>query len=77
MSDYKDINFSFSKNVDDLTLEEAKVEAEKLREAINYHDWRYYVKNDPIITDAQYDSLMRRLIEIEKKYVVFETQGET
>ncbi len=68
MSDYKDINFSFSKNVDDLTLEEAKVETEKLREAINYHDWRYYVKNDPIITDAQYDSLMRRLIDIEKKY---------
>ncbi len=39
---------------------------EKLRELINYHNYRYYVLDDPIITDAEYDSLMRELEDLEK-----------
>lgn len=41
---------------------------ERLREEIEYHNYRYYVLNDPIITDQEYDELMRELIELEKKY---------
>ncbi|MCD6546027.1 MAG: NAD-dependent DNA ligase LigA [Thermotogae bacterium] len=43
-------------------------EIEKLREEIEYHNYRYYILNDPVITDQEYDELMKRLIELEKKY---------
>ncbi len=32
-----------------------------LREQIRYHEHRYYVLNDPEITDAQFDVLMNEL----------------
>ncbi len=54
-------------------IEEIKKEIEKLREEIQYHDWRYYVLNDPIISDAEYDRLFRRLKELEEKYPQFIT----
>ena len=51
-----------------MTLEDAKKLAEKLREEINYHNYRYYVLNDPVISDEEYDELMRQLIELEKQF---------
>ncbi len=33
----------------------------QLREIINYCDWRYYVNDDPILADAEYDRLFARL----------------
>lgn len=33
----------------------------ELREIINYCDWRYYVNDDPILADAEYDRLFARL----------------
>jgi len=41
---------------------------EELREKIRYHNYRYYVLDDPIVSDAEYDQLMKELIELEKKY---------
>lgn len=41
---------------------------EKLRETIREHDYRYYVLAEPIISDEEYDKLMRELIELEKQY---------
>ena len=43
-------------------------EVEKLREEIEYHNYRYYVLADPVISDEEYDKLMKRLIQLEKKY---------
>jgi len=43
-------------------------EAESLREQINHHNYRYYVLDDPEITDAEYDRLMRRLEELEQAH---------
>jgi DNA ligase (NAD+) len=43
-------------------------EIEKLREEIRRHDYRYYVLSDPVIADAEYDRLFRRLLEIESEY---------
>ncbi len=40
----------------------------KLREKIEYHNYRYYVLNSPVISDAEYDALMRELKELESKY---------
>ena len=47
---------------------EAKLAAEELRSEINRHDYLYYVLNQPEISDAEYDELMRRLRAIEEHY---------
>lgn len=41
---------------------------EKLRDEINYHNYRYYVLNDPVISDTDYDILIKELKELENKY---------
>jgi DNA ligase (NAD+) len=41
---------------------------EKLREQIRYHNYRYYVLDDPEIPDAEYDRLLRELQELEKAH---------
>ena len=41
-----------------------KKEVEKLREKLRYHEYRYYVLDDPEISDAAYDRLMKQLKEI-------------
>src|SRR5258707_7685930 len=41
-------------------------EAEKLRDEINRANYRYYVLDDPEISDAEYDKLMRRLEALEQ-----------
>ena len=38
---------------------------EELREDIRYHNYRYYVLNSPVVSDAEYDRLMRELQELE------------
>ena len=43
-------------------------EIEELREKIRYHNYRYYILNEPEISDAEYDRLFRRLVELEQKY---------
>lgn len=40
----------------------------KLREQLNHHAYRYYVLDDPEITDAEYDRLFRKLQELEAKH---------
>jgi DNA ligase (NAD+) len=41
---------------------------EELREKIRTHNYRYYVLDDPAVSDDEYDRLMRDLIELEEKY---------
>ncbi|MCS7175679.1 NAD-dependent DNA ligase LigA [Pseudothermotoga sp.] len=48
--------------------EEVRKRVEKLREEIEYHNYRYYVLADPVITDEEFDKLMRELIELERQY---------
>ncbi|NPA93809.1 MAG: NAD-dependent DNA ligase LigA [Thermodesulfobacteria bacterium] len=40
----------------------------KLRDEINYHNYRYYVLDSPVISDEEYDALMHELKELEEKY---------
>jgi DNA ligase (NAD+) len=54
-----------------MTRNEAQKRIEKLREAIEYHNHCYYVLDDPVISDAEYDALMRELQELESKYPEF------
>ncbi len=41
---------------------------EELRKEIHYHNYRYHVLDDPAISDAQYDELMRELQGLEEQY---------
>jgi len=45
-----------------------KRRVEELRELIHYHDYKYYVENNPEISDYEYDQLMRELKELEERY---------
>lgn len=45
-----------------------KKEIEKLVKELNYHCYRYYVLDSPVISDAEYDKLYRHLKELEEKY---------
>ena len=47
---------------------EAREALEQLREAIRYHNYRYYVANDPVVSDYEYDQLMRDLQALEDKF---------
>lgn len=40
----------------------------QLREAIEYHNYRYYVLDNPEISDAEYDRMMRELEKLEAEY---------
>ena len=42
-----------------------KKEVEDLREKLRYHEYRYYVADDPEISDAAYDRLMEKLKALE------------
>ncbi len=43
-------------------------EATKLRAEINDHNYRYYVLDAPVISDAQFDKLFRKLQELEAQH---------
>lgn len=51
-----------------MTEAQAKKRIEKLREEINFHNYRYYVLDNPVISDAEYDRLMRELESLEKQF---------
>ncbi|WP_323674202.1 NAD-dependent DNA ligase LigA [Halorubellus sp. PRR65] len=54
--------------VDDLDEATAREQAEALREALEFHDYRYYVDHDPEIADRAYDALFARLLDLEDAF---------
>ena len=47
---------------------QAAAEIQRLRDEIRQHDHRYYVLDDPLIPDAEYDRLFRRLQQLEQAH---------
>ncbi len=45
----------------------------ELRKQIDYHNYRYYVLDDPVVSDAEYDRLMRELEDLERRYPELQT----
>ena len=39
-----------------------------LRQQINDHNYRYYILDDPLISDGEYDQLFRKLEQLEKQH---------
>ena len=56
------------KPVEDLNRMEAQFELAHLAKEIAHHRARYYQKDDPEITDAEFDALMQRNEAIEKRF---------
>ncbi|MFB6165458.1 MAG: NAD-dependent DNA ligase LigA [Haloarculaceae archaeon] len=54
--------------VDELDPDAAAEQIDQLREAIRYHDYRYYVASDPVIGDRTYDALFARLDALEDAF---------
>lgn len=54
--------------LDDKTIEEKSINSyiDNLRNVIRYHDWRYYVLNEPVISDYEYDSIYKQLKDEEQ-----------
>lgn len=52
----------------DISIFEVKFEIETLKAQIRHHDKKYYSEDSPIISDAEYDSLRKRLEELEDKF---------
>jgi len=50
---------------DDATIAER---VEKLREAVRYHQHRYYLLDDPVISDQEFDALFRELQQLEESH---------
>ncbi len=50
-----------------------KNEIEQLKEKIRYHDYLYYVLDQPEISDKEYDDLIKKLESLEKRYPEFIT----
>ncbi len=48
--------------------ERAKVRIKELVDEITAHDYRYYVEDNPVISDYEYDMLVRELRELEQRY---------
>ncbi|HNQ63055.1 MAG TPA: NAD-dependent DNA ligase LigA [Syntrophorhabdaceae bacterium] len=44
----------------------AKSRIDELRKEIDYHNYRYYVLDEPSVTDAEYDRMMQELISLEE-----------
>ena len=49
-------------------MKDPALQIEQLREVLRHHEHRYYVLDDPEITDAEYDELMRRLQALEAQH---------
>jgi DNA ligase (NAD+) len=47
---------------------DAKKQIQKLRDEINYHNYQYYVENNPVISDYEYDMLLKKLEAVETQY---------
>jgi len=54
-----------------LQKDNIKKRIEELCKKIEEHNYRYYVLDDPLISDEEYDKLMRHLIELEEKFPEF------
>ncbi|HVN95599.1 MAG TPA: NAD-dependent DNA ligase LigA [Syntrophorhabdaceae bacterium] len=54
-------------------MDKGQVQAriEELRKTLEYHNYRYYVLDDPQVSDAEYDRLLKDLTDLEMKYPEF------
>jgi len=57
-----------------MNKKEIKKRIEKLKEEINYHNYLYYVLDNPVISDEAYDDLFKELRKLENENIEFKTE---
>lgn len=67
-------NDSQTKKLQELTgaflkspAKDLKTEIENLKSVLRFHEYRYYVQNDPLISDFEYDTLYKKLEKFEQE----------
>ena len=51
-----------------MNKKEAKKEIKRLRKEINYYNYKYYVENNSIISDYEFDQLLKKLEQLESEF---------
>jgi DNA ligase (NAD+) len=49
----------------------AKKKIQQLRDKLNHHNHKYYVENNPEISDHEFDQMMQKLMDLEKEFPEF------
>lgn len=44
------------------------LQAADLRQLILFHEWKYYIQNDPLVSDYEFDQLFQQLVSLEKAH---------
>ncbi len=52
----------------DRNVDQVAARVAELRKDIEYHNYRYYVLDEPVISDEEYDRLFRELVELEREF---------
>ena len=58
-----------------MNSEEAELRIVHLREELDKHNFNYYILNQPVISDYEFDMLMEELIRLEKEYPEFQDEN--
>lgn len=48
--------------------EDIQMLLDRLRSVINYNDWKYYIQDNPVLADVEYDALFKQLKELENTH---------
>jgi DNA ligase (NAD+) len=48
--------------------EDVQTQLDMLRLVINYNDWKYYIQDNPVLADVEYDALFKQLKDLENTH---------
>ncbi len=63
-----DLSKQLLKPTESVDLDQATQFVADLHRVIVYHEWRYYVLNDAVLSDYEYDQLYKKLEKLEKQF---------
>ena len=55
-------------------MTDAKERIRELTDLLNYHNHKYYVEDNPEISDMEYDRLLRELENLENEYPEYQSE---
>lgn len=58
-----------------MTSEQVKERINELRETLHQHNYNYYVKSDPVISDREFDKMMHELQDLEASHPQFKDEN--
>ncbi len=67
-SNFYNLQNLLSVNISDISFKDAEKIIDDLKREINNHNYYYYIKDAPIISDADYDRIMLNLEKLEERF---------